>query len=140
MGRSRPGFRSTPSRGSGALLGVDMVEVARLRRTVERHPAFLQLHFTEEERTCAESLPAGRRFEFLAGRFAAKEAALKALGTGISGGVLLSEVETLSAASGAPVLRLHGAALKLAEGGGVTRFEVSISHDGGFAVAVVLLS
>ncbi len=122
------------------MLGVDLVEVARLRRAVERHPGFLASHFTAGERARADALAEGRRFEFLAGRFAAKEATLKALGTGISGGVALAEIETGAAPSGAPLLRLGGAALRAATEAGATRFQVSISHDGGFAIAVVLLS
>lgn len=121
-------------------IGVDLVEVARFRRVLERHPAFAARHFTPDERARAEALPEGRRFEFLAGRFAVKEAALKALGTGISGGVALVEVETGAEPSGAPVLRLSGAALRAAEEAGASRFQVSISHDGGFAVAFVVLS
>ena len=122
------------------MIGVDLVEVARLRRVLERHPAFAERHFTAGERAAAGALPEARRFEFLAGRFAAKEATLKALGTGISGGVALDEVETGSLPSGAPVLRLGGEALRAAEEAGVSRYQVSISHDGGFAVAFVVLS
>lgn len=121
-------------------IGVDLVEVARLRRVLERHPAFATRHFTEAEREAAEALPEARRAEYLAGRFAAKEATLKALATGISGGVALDEVETGSEPSGAPVLRLRGAALRAAEEAGASRFQVSISHDGGFAIAFVVLS
>jgi len=121
-------------------IGVDLVEVARIRRVLERHPGFTVRHFTSDERERAGALPEARRAEFLAGRFAAKEAALKALGTGISGGVSLAEVETGAAPSGAPVLRLTGAALRAAEALGVREFQVSISHDGGFAVAFVVLS
>ncbi|HYW07847.1 MAG TPA: holo-ACP synthase [Longimicrobium sp.] len=121
-------------------IGVDLVEVARIRRVLERHPAFALRHFTEGERSRGDELPEARRAEFLAGRFAAKEAALKALGTGISGGVSLAEVETGAAPSGAPVLRLSGAALRAAEELGVHDYQVSISHDGGFAVAFVVLS
>jgi holo-[acyl-carrier protein] synthase len=119
---------------------VDLVEIARFRRVLERHPAFAERHFTPDERHRAKLLPEGRRLEFLAGRFAAKEAALKALGTGISGGVALAEIETDVAPSGAPVLRLRGAALRAALEAGAAHFQVSISHDGGFAVAFVVLS
>lgn len=121
-------------------IGVDLVEVARIRRVLERHPSFTHRHFTDDERRRGDELPEARRAEFLAGRFAVKEAALKALGTGISGGVSLAEVETGAAPSGAPVLRLSGAALRAAEELGVRDFQVSISHDGGFAVAFVVLS
>jgi holo-[acyl-carrier protein] synthase len=122
------------------VIGVDLVEVARLRRVLERHPAFAERHFTAGERQRADELGEARRFEFLAGRFAAKEATLKALGTGISGGVSLAEVETGAEPSGAPVLRLSGAALRAAEEAGASRFQVSISHDGGLAIAFVVLS
>jgi holo-[acyl-carrier protein] synthase len=121
-------------------IGVDLVEVARIRRVLERHPGFADTHFTPWEREHAAGLGEAKRFEFLAGRFAAKEAALKALGVGISGGVALAEVETGAAPSRAPLLRLSGAALRAAEEAGATQFQVSISHDGGFAVAFVVLS
>lgn len=119
---------------------MDLVEVARIRRVLERHPGFADRHFTEWEREHAAGLGEATRFQFLAGRFAAKEAALKALGVGISGGVALAEVETGAAPSRAPLLRLRGAALRAAEEAGATQFQVSISHDGGFAVAFVVLS
>jgi holo-[acyl-carrier protein] synthase len=81
-----------------------------------------------------------RRREYLAGRFAVKEAALKALGVGLQGDFLLNEIETINLASGAPKLVLAGSALKLARREGIRELHVSISHELRFAVAFVVLS
>ncbi len=121
-------------------IGLDLVDVARLRRTVEKHPTFAPRAFTPVELSLAEELPEPRRYEFLAGRFAAKEAALKALGTGLSGGVAFTEIEIGTTASGEPAMRLGGEALKAAAQRELTRCETSITHDAGLAAAVVVLT
>lgn len=121
-------------------VGLDLVEVARIRRILEKHPSFAARHFTSDELDQAASMAEARRFEFLAGRFAAKEATLKALGTGLSGGIALTEISVGSEASGAPVLRLWGEAECIARAAGFSQFEISISHDGGLAVAFVVLT
>jgi len=120
-------------------VGIDLVEVARLRRIVERHAGFRERTFTPTELVSAEALPERRRFEFLAGRFAVKEAVLKAFGTGLSDEVAFTDIEVAVAESGAPLLRLTGGAQRLAAARGLTRFQTSISHDAGIAVAVVAL-
>ena len=86
-------------------------------------------------------MPAGtkRAAAFLAGRWAAKEAAVKALGTGFAGGVAPSDVSVLSLPSGQPFIRFAGRARERAEELGVTSVHVSITHDAGFAAAIVLL-
>lgn len=94
--------------------------------------------FTRSELAAGDSLPRARRLEFLAGRFAAKEAALKALGTGISQGTAMTDVEILRSAAGAPQLILHGEARRIALSLGVREPYVSITHDRDKAVAVVL--
>lgn len=76
-------------------------------------------------------------FERLAGRFAAKEATVKALGTGWYG-VGWKEVEIVRERSGKPTLRLHGRALEVASKQNLTKFEVSVSHEHEFATATVI--
>lgn len=124
----------------GLGIGVDLVDVACLARKLAISPGLLHRTFTAAERGTAVSLNDGRRNAFLAGRFAAKEAVLKAFGVGITGELPLTDIEVSAADSGAPTLILHDAALRAAEERGFATFTVSISHDGGFAVAFVVLT
>jgi holo-[acyl-carrier protein] synthase len=114
-------------------IGVDLLERARLLRTYERWgERFLRRVFTDRERE-----QAGNRIERLTGRFSAKEACAKALGTGI-GAVAWREIEIVRQASGKPVLVLHGGAAERAAALGLTAFDVSISDTHGHALAVVV--
>ena len=121
------------------MLGVDLVDVARLRRALARAPGLGARTFSPAEFAVADARGAGRD-EFLAGRFAAKEATLKAYGAGIADGVVLAHVEVLPGVSGVPAVRLTGAAADLAARRGLHPTHVSISHEAGLAVAVVLLA
>ncbi len=117
-------------------LGVDIVELGRIRDVLERHgERFLQRILTADERRyCAlhrDQVP------HVAARFAAKEAALKALGTGWSGGIHWTDVEVVREPSGKPTLALHGEALK--RQGAEARWHLSLTHDRGNAVAVAVL-
>ena len=117
-------------------VGFDLVDVARVGRSVDRFgDRFLRriYHARELEQT------RGDRVQYLAARFAVKEAAFKALGTGRAAGVRWIDVEVTNLPSGQPVLRLHGHAAARAEGMGVDRSHVSITHTAGFAAAVVVL-
>ena len=116
--------------------GIDLIETSRIRQAVARHgDRFLLRVFTSHE--LAQS--AGR-VESLAGKFAAKEAAAKALGTGIwRHGITWTDFEvSKDPESGAPALRLHGAASVRADQLGLTGWSVSISHDRTHAVAMVV--
>ncbi|MBX6350070.1 MAG: holo-ACP synthase [Clostridia bacterium] len=114
--------------------GVDLVEVERVRRLVARRPEALARLFTGREQAVARGPHAAER---LAGTFAAKEAALKALGTGLRR-MAFREVEIVRDSYGRPSLRLSGRALERAQEIGARRFHVSISHLGSFAVASVI--
>ena len=117
-------------------IGVDIVEVARVGNVAERHgDRFLRRIYTplELEKTH------GNRNQYLAARFAAKEAAFKALGTGWGGGVRWVEVEVDNLASGQPVLSLHGTARSRADALGVERLHITISHTEEYAMAQVVL-
>jgi holo-[acyl-carrier protein] synthase len=119
-------------------LGIDLVSVPRIREIRERHgERFLARVFTEAE--AEECLRRKSPDEGLAARFAAKEAALKALGTGVSAGIGWRDVEVSTGASGAPELRLRNRALEGAGKLGATHWLVSLTHDGGYAGAVVVL-
>lgn len=117
--------------------GVDLVEVARVARSVDRFgERFLERVFTAGERAYAGDGP--RRDEHLAARFAAKEAVLKALGTGWAQGAGWTDVEVVREASGKPGLVLHGKAAALASGIGATRWHLSLTHTGTMAMASVV--
>ncbi|MDP8992494.1 MAG: holo-ACP synthase [Actinomycetota bacterium] len=115
-------------------LGIDAVELDRFRRALARRPGLVRRLFTEGERAYGErfSDPVPR----LAARFAAKEAAMKALGVGL-GAFSFHDVEVARQPGGAPVLRVTGAAAALAGRRGVTSFHVSITHTERTAEAVV---
>lgn len=115
-------------------LGLDAVEVDRFRRVLARTPAVAARLFTDGERAYGARFPdpAPR----LAARFAAKEAAMKALGVGL-GAFSFREVEVRSAPTGAPSLHLSGRAAALAAARGVTALHVSLTHTDSLAGAVV---
>jgi holo-[acyl-carrier protein] synthase len=113
--------------------GIDLVEIAEIRRWVEdpRDPLIPRCFVREE----LEELGDGPdRIERLAGRFAAKEAVLKALGTGFGAGVAFSDV-IIYRAAGAPRVRLTGGAAKAATELGISKWRLSISHAGAMAMA-----
>lgn len=118
--------------------GVDLTEVARIERMVaDQGQRFLERCFTEGERAYADR-SAKRRFEHLAARFAAKEAAMKALGTGWANGVGWTDLEIVNGPEGAPSLRVHGRAADLASERGITVWHVSLTHTGSTAMASVI--
>ena len=111
--------------------GIDLVEIVRLEEAIRRHGRrFLERIYTPQELT-----EVGPNLASLAGRFAAKEAVAKALGTGI-GLVAWREIEILPGPERAPLLHLHGAAARKAEELGLSTWSISISHTHQYAVAV----
>ncbi len=113
--------------------GVDLIEIARIEEVIARHGK----HYLERIYTPAELEQCSKRTESLAGRFAAKEAAAKALGCGI-GDVSWQEIEILGDDQNAPVLTLHGEASTRAEAWGLVTWSVSISHSQSHSVAFVV--
>ena len=117
-------------------IGTDIAEIARFRRPFERFgKAFLEKIFSSEELAVMpkSSLP------YLAGRFAAKEAAVKALGTGFSQGIGPRQIRVDHTDEGAPRLFFQGKALEQARRLGVAHSWISISHERNYAVAIVVL-
>jgi holo-[acyl-carrier protein] synthase len=112
--------------------GVDLIEISRIEEVIARHGR----HYLERIYTPAELEQCAKRSESLAGRFAAKEAAAKALGCGI-GEVSWKEIEILGDEQNAPMLILHGAAERMAQKLGLTHWSVSISHSASHVVAFV---
>jgi len=121
-------------------IGVDLVKIARLARSLRQSSPLLQRTFSESEIQAAEQLGETRRNEYLAGRLAAKEAVLKALRLGIENVAMLKEIEVLTEPDGSPSLRLAGSVARVASENGLSDWQVSISHDAGLAAAFVLLS
>jgi holo-[acyl-carrier protein] synthase len=115
-------------------LGIDAVDIGRFRTVLARRPGMAERLFTAGERAYAarQADPAPS----LAARFAAKEAAMKALGVGL-GAFRWTDVEVVRLASGQPALRMHGAAAALASKQGVGKFLVSLTHTSSQAEAVV---
>jgi holo-[acyl-carrier protein] synthase len=118
-------------------MGVDLAEVERVRAAIERHgDRFLRRVYTAKERTYCER--ARNKYERYAGRFAAKEAAMKALGTGWRRGVRWVDLEVAREPGGRPTMVLHGQAKKIAERLGVQRIAMSITHTATLAHAQVI--
>ena len=121
-------------------LGTDLVEIARLRESIQRSGELFLKHVYAEEELSAVPKDGPRRLEFFAGRWAAKEALAKALGTGIGAKCHMNEICVLNDADGRPVMTLTGTTRATADALGVTQILLSLSHDGGFATATVLLA
>ena len=119
-------------------IGIDIIEVARVREVLERTPRFRERVFTAAERAYCDNRGAVAAQHYAA-RFAAKEATLKALHTGWRGGISWQDVEIASRESGAPYLILHGPVLELFNSAGATATHLSLSHTTEHALAQVVL-
>ena len=118
-------------------LGLDIAEIDRIEAAIKRHGApFLERLFTPAEMAYCESHKG--KYERYAARFAAKEAAMKALGTGWSHGVRWRDIEVARQPSGKPTLRLAGVAAEIARRMGVKNISLSITHSGNLALAEVI--
>jgi holo-[acyl-carrier protein] synthase len=119
-------------------VGVDVVDIARIQALLDRHgERFLRRVYTQGE--AAYAMQGVNKAERLAGRFAVKEAVMKALGTGKSQGILWRDVETFRGRLGKPEVRLHGQAVKWLKVRGWGAVHASITHEGGKAVAFVII-
>ncbi|PTL79018.1 holo-ACP synthase [Vitiosangium sp. GDMCC 1.1324] len=116
-------------------IGVDLCDIRRLTKALRRNDGrFEERVFTEGERTyCRSRKQPGQHF---AARFAAKEAVIKALGA--PDGLRWHEMEVLSSSDGKPELHLSGTTRQISQQLGIQRFKLSLSHSGGFAVAMVV--
>ncbi|MBI3358220.1 MAG: holo-ACP synthase [Nitrospirae bacterium] len=120
-------------------IGVDLVKIPRMQKMLKRWgDRFLNRVFTDSEITCAQKKKL--QHIFLSGRFAAKEAVLKALGIGLQMGVRWQEIETLHDDLGKPVITLSGKVQQIARDRMVSELFVSLSHEGDYAVAQALLT
>ena len=118
-------------------IGIDVAEVKRIRAVIESQgERFLRRVFTPDEVAYCEQFK--NKYERYAGRFAAKEAGMKALGTGWSRGVRWVDVEVVRQRGGRPTLELKGEARKIADGLGVKHVALSITHTVEQAIAQVI--
>ncbi len=116
-------------------VGIDVIEIDRIRQVLDRHgERFLNRIYTERERERYRG-----RVQELAARFAAKEATMKALGTGIRG-VRWRDIETLSNRRGKPIIVLHDTAMRRARLLGLNHWSISLTHSRGDAMAIVIAS
>jgi len=118
--------------------GVDLAEVPRIRASLERFGAkFVQRIYTPAEIAYVERK--ANKYERYAARFAAKEAGMKAIGTGWKRGVTWQDFEVANLPSGKPTLRLHGVAAQIAERLGVRNISLSLTHTSELGMAHVIL-
>ncbi|MBI5085238.1 MAG: holo-[acyl-carrier-protein] synthase [Acidobacteria bacterium] len=118
--------------------GIDLAEVPRIRAAIERYGArFIQRIYTPAEIAYVERK--ANKYERFAARFAAKEAGMKAIGTGWRMGVRWQDFEVTNLRSGRPTLTLHGVAKKVADYYGVTAIHLSLTHTEQYGQAFVIL-
>jgi holo-[acyl-carrier protein] synthase len=110
-------------------IGIDIIELERVKKIIDRQPKFIQRILTENELLTFEKLTGSRQVEFLGGRFAAKEAFAKANGTGIGGELSFLDIEIQSDKTGKPIIKKP-----FDEG-----IHLSISHSREYAVAQVVI-
>ncbi len=119
-------------------IGTDIARVDRMEAAYGRHgERLLERVFTEGERAYCDRRKAAR-FTHYAGRFAVKESVMKVLGTGWRLGVRWVDIEVHRASGQAPELLLHGASAEHAKRRGIDRIHITITHDGGLALAVAV--
>lgn len=114
-------------------IGIDLVEVNRIKSLFTRYSSFLERVYTQKE--LEYCLSKRNKFQHLAARFAIKEAVVKALGTGMK----WKDIELLNDPTGRPYLQLYGRAKELADEKGIGAWDVSISHTKDHAIGQVLL-
>jgi holo-[acyl-carrier protein] synthase len=114
--------------------GIDLVDFTRIQKMVKNHRSrFLDRVFTGSEQQYADKNK--NRIEKLAGRFAAKEAVLKLLGTGWRGKIKWTDIEVINNSSGQPIVKLTGEVKKIANKMGIKQISISITHTANFAIA-----
>jgi holo-[acyl-carrier protein] synthase len=117
-------------------IGVDITDIKRMAKSIESEAFKNRVFSPDELKTCGEFK---RKAECLAGKFAAKEAFMKAIGMGLRQEIWFTQIEVLNLETGQPWLRLNGEAQRRARELGATGMHVSISHTKDNAVALVIL-
>jgi holo-[acyl-carrier protein] synthase len=118
-------------------VGLDLARIDRFEKVHARHgDRLLERLFTDGERAYCDRRAS--RMASYAGRFAVKEAVMKALGTGWSSGVAWRDIEVVRASGSAPTVVLHGTTARIARERGITTIHITITHDAGIAAAVAI--
>ena len=116
------------------LHGIDLVDFPRIEQMIQRHGGrFVNRIFTQKEQQYANANK--NTIEKFAGRFAAKEAVLKLIGTGWRGKIAWTDIEIINTSSGQPKVNISGEVKKIADSLGVTDIKISITHTANFAIA-----
>ncbi|CAM3528286.1 holo-ACP synthase [Paraphotobacterium marinum] len=119
-------------------IGIDICEILRIKRLYEKYNhSFLKKILTEKE--IQDFYERNESLSFLAGRFAAKESIVKALGTGFTGGISFQDFTVFNDKYGAPKLDIMNNALEIKEAKNINQIHLSISHEKNYAVASVIL-
>jgi holo-[acyl-carrier protein] synthase len=118
-------------------IGTDIIEVSRIQKVMERDIGFREKIFSEGEIAYCEKMK--NKFQHYAARFSAKEAFMKALGTGWRDGIRFIEIEVVHDPLGKPLVRLSGKALEMAKNAGMGEIHISLSHVKEIASAVVVV-
>lgn len=118
-------------------IGTDICDITRIERTIQRQDRFVERVLTQQE--LVQFKQRKRPAAFVASRFAAKEAGLKALGTGLANGIRWQDIEITHLDSGQPILSFSGKALEIAQQKGVSSIHLSITDEQSYAVAFVVL-
>jgi holo-[acyl-carrier protein] synthase len=118
-------------------IGTDICEISRIERIIKRQDKFIERVLTTQEQ--AEFFRRKHSAAFLASRFAAKEAALKALGTGLANGIRWQDLNISNLSSGQPILALSGRAEEIAQQKGVASIHLTLSDEQNYAVAFVVM-
>lgn len=117
--------------------GIDIIEIKKIKSLIKKE-FFVNKVFTDKEIELVKEYSEVKRVETLAGRFAIKEAVVKALGTGFNEGIILTDIETLQEENGKPILFLYNKAKERAKELNISRFSISISHCEQYAVGMVV--
>jgi holo-[acyl-carrier protein] synthase len=134
----KTGKRSCEENDMAIRCGVDIIETDRIKRSLEELESFRNRVFTEAEIEYCESRNRAK-YESYAARFAAKEAVLKALGTGLSDGTEWKDIEIRNDDKGKPEAVLKKRALEIYMSHGAKSIDVSLSHSGGYAIAFAVI-
>ncbi|MCF7956213.1 MAG: holo-ACP synthase [Phycisphaerae bacterium] len=117
--------------------GIDLVDFPRIEALMDKHDErFLDRVFTKREQADANSVK--NRVEKLAGRFAAKEAVLKLIGTGWRGNIAWTDIEVVNNPLGQPIVEITGEVKRIADEAGIEELTLSITHTANFAIASVV--
>ena len=119
-------------------IGVDIVSVSRIAHSLSISTSFASRVFATAEREQAGKMPEYRAHEFLAGRFAVKEAVLKSLHARLDDPIALSDIQTITGNDGCPQLHLLASALRASELLSLSQWQISISHENHLAIAFVV--